>query len=42
MTTIDPKISTDHTVMRRAIDYVTIMTKSTREREDGRQENTKR
>ena len=42
MTAVDPKMSTDHTVMGRAIDYVTIMTRSTRECENGREENTKR
>ena len=36
VTTVDPRMSTDNTVIRRADDYVTIMTRSTREREDGR------
>ena len=39
--TVDPKMPTDDTVIRIAIDYITIMTRSTREIEDGRQENTK-
>ena len=42
VTTVDSKMSTDDTVIRIAIDYITIMTRSTRDFEDGRQENSKR
>ena len=45
VTTVDPKMSTDDTVIGIAIDYITeiplIMTRRTREYKDGRKENTK-